>query len=47
MWKWSGSTLAPKDNAAMSPDPLLLATAQVGLNIRFHILFPSITIALA
>src|SRR3954462_9398807 len=31
----------------MSPDPLLLARAQFGLNIGFHILFPSITIALA
>ncbi len=28
------------------PDPLLLARAQFGLNIAFHILFPSITIAL-
>jgi len=28
-------------------DPLLLARAQFGLNIAFHILFPSITIALA
>jgi cytochrome bd ubiquinol oxidase subunit I len=31
----------------MTPDPLLLARAQFGLNIGFHILFPSITIALA
>jgi cytochrome bd ubiquinol oxidase subunit I len=31
----------------MSADPLLLARAQFGLNIGFHILFPSITIALA
>ncbi len=31
----------------MMPDPLLLARAQFGLNIGFHILFPSITIALA
>ena len=31
----------------MSPDPLILARAQFGLNIGFHILFPSITIALA
>jgi cytochrome d ubiquinol oxidase subunit I len=31
----------------MPPDPLLLARAQFGLNIGFHILFPSITIALA
>ena len=31
----------------MSLDPLLLARAQFGLNIGFHILFPSITIALA
>jgi cytochrome d ubiquinol oxidase subunit I len=31
----------------MSVDPLLLARAQFGLNIAFHILFPSITIALA
>ena len=31
----------------MSVDPLLLARAQFGLNIGFHILFPSITIALA
>src|SRR5690349_6553142 len=30
----------------MSADPLLLARAQFGLNIGFHILFPSITIAL-
>ncbi len=28
-------------------DPLLLARAQFGLNIAFHILFPSLTIALA
>jgi cytochrome bd ubiquinol oxidase subunit I len=31
----------------MSSDPLLLARAQFGLNIGFHILFPAITIALA
>ena len=31
----------------LSADPLLLARAQFGLNIGFHILFPSITIALA
>ena len=31
----------------MFDDPLLLARAQFGLNIAFHILFPSITIALA
>ncbi|HUF22304.1 MAG TPA: cytochrome ubiquinol oxidase subunit I [Burkholderiales bacterium] len=31
----------------MLSDPLLLARAQFGLNIAFHILFPSITIALA
>ena len=31
----------------MSADPFLLARAQFGLNIGFHILFPSITIALA
>lgn len=31
----------------MFSDPLLLARAQFGLNIGFHILFPSITIALA
>ncbi|HKQ25196.1 MAG TPA: cytochrome ubiquinol oxidase subunit I [Burkholderiales bacterium] len=31
----------------MFADPLLLARAQFGLNISFHILFPSITIALA
>ena len=31
----------------MFGDPLLLARAQFGLNIAFHILFPSITIALA
>jgi cytochrome d ubiquinol oxidase subunit I len=31
----------------MSADPILLARAQFGLNIGFHILFPSITIALA
>src|SRR6476646_230005 len=31
----------------MSSDPLLLARAQFGLNLGFHILFPSITIALA
>lgn len=31
----------------MSADPLLLARAQFGLNIAFHILFPTITIALA
>ncbi|MGE5791126.1 MAG: cytochrome ubiquinol oxidase subunit I [Bacteroidota bacterium] len=30
----------------MSVDPLLLARAQFGLNIAFHILFPAITIAL-
>ena len=30
----------------MSLDPLLLARAQFGLNIAFHILFPTITIAL-
>ena len=30
----------------MSTDPLLLARAQFGLNIAFHILFPTITIAL-
>jgi cytochrome d ubiquinol oxidase subunit I len=30
----------------MFDDPLLLARAQFGLNIAFHILFPSITIAL-
>src|SRR6476646_8179561 len=30
----------------MSADPVLLARAQFGLNIGFHILFPSITIAL-
>jgi cytochrome d ubiquinol oxidase subunit I len=30
-----------------SPDPLILARAQFGLNIAFHILFPSLTIALA
>ena len=30
----------------MSVDPLLLARAQFGLNIAFHILFPTITIAL-
>ena len=30
----------------MSVDPLLLARAQFGLNIGFHILFPTITIAL-
>jgi cytochrome d ubiquinol oxidase subunit I len=30
----------------MSIDPLLLARAQFGLNIAFHILFPAITIAL-
>jgi len=30
----------------MSADPLLLARAQFGLNMAFHILFPSITIAL-
>ncbi|HQW39025.1 MAG TPA: cytochrome ubiquinol oxidase subunit I, partial [Usitatibacteraceae bacterium] len=28
-------------------DPLLLARAQFGLNIAFHILFPTLTIALA
>ena len=31
----------------MFSDPLLLSRAQFGLNIAFHILFPSITIALA
>jgi cytochrome bd ubiquinol oxidase subunit I len=31
----------------MLDDPVLLARAQFGLNIAFHILFPSITIALA
>jgi cytochrome d ubiquinol oxidase subunit I len=31
----------------MLTDPVLLARAQFGLNIGFHILFPSITIALA
>jgi cytochrome d ubiquinol oxidase subunit I len=31
----------------MFDDPLLLARAQFGLNIAFHILFPSITIGLA
>ncbi len=31
----------------MFSDPVLLARAQFGLNIGFHILFPSITIALA
>ncbi|MGH8678840.1 MAG: cytochrome ubiquinol oxidase subunit I [Burkholderiales bacterium] len=31
----------------MNADPILLARAQFGLNIAFHILFPSITIALA
>ncbi len=31
----------------MFADPVLLARAQFGLNIGFHILFPSITIALA
>jgi len=31
----------------MFADPLLLARAQFGLNIAFHILFPSITIGLA
>src|SRR5512134_4191483 len=31
----------------MFEDPLLLARAQFGLNIAFHILFPSITIGLA
>ena len=31
----------------MFDDPLLLARAQFGLNIAFHILFPTITIALA
>src|ERR1700693_4764006 len=31
----------------MSADPFLLARAQFGLNIAFHILFPTITIALA
>ena len=31
----------------MLADPLLLARAQFGLNIAFHILFPTITIALA
>ncbi len=31
----------------MTADPILLARAQFGLNIGFHILFPSITIALA
>ncbi|MCW5603239.1 MAG: cytochrome ubiquinol oxidase subunit I [Burkholderiales bacterium] len=31
----------------MESDPLLLARIQFGLNIAFHILFPSITIALA
>jgi cytochrome d ubiquinol oxidase subunit I len=31
----------------MYADPLLLARAQFGLNIAFHILFPSITLALA
>lgn len=31
----------------MSADPLLLARAQFGLNIGFHILFPTITIGLA
>ena len=31
----------------MTADPLILARAQFGLNIGFHILFPSITIALA
>jgi cytochrome bd ubiquinol oxidase subunit I len=31
----------------MFADPVLLARAQFGLNIAFHILFPSITIALA
>jgi cytochrome d ubiquinol oxidase subunit I len=30
----------------MPIDPLLLARAQFGLNIAFHILFPTITIAL-
>lgn len=30
----------------MTADPLLLARAQFGLNIAFHILFPTITIAL-
>src|SRR5687768_12691710 len=30
----------------MFDDPLLLARAQFGLNIAFHILFPSITIGL-
>jgi cytochrome d ubiquinol oxidase subunit I len=29
-----------------NPDLLLLARAQFGLNIGFHILFPSLTIAL-
>jgi cytochrome d ubiquinol oxidase subunit I len=31
----------------MSADPLLLARAQFGLNIGFHILFPSINIGSA
>jgi cytochrome d ubiquinol oxidase subunit I len=31
----------------MDADVLLLARAQFGLNIGFHILFPSLTIALA
>jgi len=31
----------------MSADPILLARAQFGLNIAFHILFPTVTIALA
>jgi cytochrome d ubiquinol oxidase subunit I len=30
-----------------TPEVLLLARAQFGLNIGFHILFPSLTIALA
>jgi cytochrome d ubiquinol oxidase subunit I len=35
------------EKPVMTADPLILARAQFGLNIGFHILFPSITIALA
>src|SRR6185295_11970331 len=41
-------TLKESRAAAMdATDPLQLARAQFGLNIAFHILFPSITIGLA
>ena len=42
--RYTGSYFRP---ITMFADPLLLARAQFGLNIGFHILFPSITIALA